>query len=116
MSRNKPWVDRGTFELGTPKQIEEMAKICTDKCRDCHNDECRKTTKSQHCIAEALYTAGYRKQSEGTWMTYHCTNGGNSQRGRTIIYKTYTCDACGKSNGRHRTNFCPNCGAKMKGV
>lgn len=67
-------------------------------------------------IAEHLYNAGYRKQSEGRWMVYHCTNGGHSQKGRTIIYKTYTCDACGKSSGRHKTNFCPNCGAKMKGV
>ena len=46
------------------KQIEEMAKLCTDKCRDCHNNECIETTKSQHCIAETLYNAGYRKASE----------------------------------------------------
>ena len=44
------------------KQIEELAKICADKCKDCHNSECRKSTKNQYCIAETLYTAGYRKQ------------------------------------------------------
>ena len=43
------------------KAIEEMAKICTDKCQVCHNTECRKTTKSQYCIAEALYNAGYKQ-------------------------------------------------------
>ena len=49
------------------KQIEEMAKVCTDKCKECHNEECRKSTQSQHCIAENLYNAGYRKQSVGEW-------------------------------------------------
>ena len=51
----------------------------------------------------------------GHWMTYYCTNGGQSIRGRTIRYRTYTCDACGKANGRHKTNYCSNCGAKMDG-
>ena len=46
------------------KQIEEMAKICTDKCQVCHNAECRQTTKSQYCIAETLYNADYRNQKE----------------------------------------------------
>ena len=50
--------------MSRDKRIEEMAKLCTDKCRDCHNNECIETTKSQHCIAETLYNAGYRKASE----------------------------------------------------
>ena len=31
--------------------------------------------------------------------------------GRLIHSKKYTCSACGKSNGRAKTNFCPACGA-----
>lgn len=72
-------------------------------------------TKIREAIRKQESASGYRKQSEGHWMTNHCTNGGRSSKGRTIIYKTYTCDICGYSNGRRKTNFCPNCGAKMKG-
>ena len=54
------------MEMNKEKQIEEMAKICSDKCKDCHNSECRESTKSQYCIAETLYNAGYRKQRELT--------------------------------------------------
>ena len=25
------------------------------------------------------------------------------------------CNQCGRSHGTHKTNFCPNCGAKMVG-
>ena len=104
--------------MSKEKQIEELAWDLCDiprhpSIKSC--DECG----SKHChaiyYAERAINKGYRKQSEGTWMTHHCTNGGHSQKGRTIIYKTYTCDACGTSNGRRKTNFCPNCGAKMKG-
>lgn len=38
-----------------------------------------------------------------------------SPMGRTIKCKKVTCSACGKSNGRSKTNYCPNCGAKMDG-
>ena len=36
-----------------------------------------------------------------------------SGRGRVIHSKKYTCSACGKANGRAKTNFCPHCGAPM---
>lgn len=67
------------------------------------------------CIANVILRNNYRKQIEGKWIIHNCTNGKASPKGRTIIYKIYTCDLCGKSNGRHKTNYCPNCGAKMKG-
>jgi hypothetical protein len=66
-------------------------------------------------IFKDITNEGIRIESEGVWMTYHCTNGGRSPRGRSITYRTFTCDACGKSNGRRKTPYCPNCGAKMKG-
>lgn len=99
------------------KQIEEMAfDICVARKAQ-YADGCRVCSQHENClyqdIAYGLFNAGYRKQSEGYWMTYHCTNDGKSKRGRLVIYKTYTCDSCGKSNGRHKTNFCPHCGAEM---
>ena len=47
------------------KQIEEMAfDLCRiDNCKHLPQEECNKTTCA-HCEAEALYNAGYRKQSE----------------------------------------------------
>ena len=33
--------------------------------------------------------------------------------GRLIHSKKYTCSACGKSNGRAKTNFCHHCGASQ---
>lgn len=47
------------------EQIEEMAfDLCRiDTCKHLSQEECNKTTCA-HCEAEALYNAGYRKQSE----------------------------------------------------
>ncbi len=65
-------------------------------------------------IAQYLYNAGYRKQSEGS-----------SARGEWVyseIYCTYICSECEECASvddfrePRLTNFCPNCGAKMKGV
>ena len=60
-------------------------------------------------LAEAVYNAGYRKQSEGHWTLKrpNCS---------------YYCSCCGKGikikYGERAAilwDFCPNCGAKMKG-
>ena len=47
----------------------------------------------------------------GKWEeeTYTTVSG----RGRVIHSKKCTCSACGKANGRTKTNFCPHCGAPM---
>jgi hypothetical protein len=100
--------------MSKEKQIEEMAfDLCLiDRCKHLPQEECHNTTCA-HCEAEALYNAGYRKQSEGEWIERDCIT--ESKRGRTIHYSTQKCSVCGRWNGRHKTNFCPNCGAKMKG-
>jgi hypothetical protein len=53
-------------------------------------------------IAKHLYNAGYRKQKDGRWKgaglgDYYCS----------LCCSTYS--------GGDEYNYCPNCGAKMKG-
>lgn len=36
-----------------------------------------------------------------------------SQRNRAIHSQIFSCSHCGKSNGRIKKPYCPNCGAKM---
>ena len=58
-------------------------------------------------IAEQLYHEGYRKQSEGKWMF---------NRGRCYGEPAYYCSNCSEGASEYgMDNFCPNCGAKMKG-
>ena len=63
-------------------------------------------------IAHKLYDAGYRKQSEGEWIEHETAWGD--------VF--YSCSVCGDercavdgSIWELGLNFCPNCGAKMKG-
>ena len=46
----------------------------------------------------------------GEWKEVNQTGRGS----RHIQYTTKQCSICGYWNGRKKTNFCPNCGAKMK--
>lgn len=38
-----------------------------------------------------------------------------SKRNRYIKYAVYSCSTCGRSNGRIKKKYCPNCGARMDG-
>ena len=53
-------------------------------------------------IAKDLYNAGYRKQKEGKWIK------DNNKR---------TCSLCGYLyySNNDNFNYCPNCGAEMRG-
>ncbi len=58
-------------------------------------------------LANILYNAGYRKQSEGEW----------EKRTFILFDSEKVCFRCLKCNTTWDadTNFCPKCGAKMKG-
>lgn len=95
--------------MSKEKQIEEMASVLCDNCAG-NESPCRIAKSGKMCgvvqrEAEALYNAGYRKQSEGEWIDVE----------DTFLYR-YKCSLCGEIKLGKMTNFCPNCGAKMKGA
>ena len=94
------------------EQIEEMRKEVARIHRFFLEDDDYESLDEY--IAAMLYNAGYRKQSEGEWET-ETTNWVYD------VKRTY-CSNCRKSaifdsfmGKYHLTNYCPNCGAKMKG-
>lgn len=93
------------------EQINEMAKhicnYCVETCGECDIEG--KPCETAMEEAEALYNAGYRKQKEGEWRyNEECD--------------CFVCSVCGNSalnNYRGlsvNSNYCHNCGSKMKGA
>lgn len=85
------------------KQIEEMAKtLCGEKENDCRKCYSCGGICEFWMESSVLYNAGYRKQSEGEWVKR-----GNEK----------TCSLCKfiYYSNNDEWNFCPNCGARMKG-
>jgi rubrerythrin len=60
--------------------------------------------KSPKEIAEVIHQDGWQKQSEGEWL-------------KTGITSWHTCSVCNYTewDSIPLTNYCPHCGAKMKG-
>lgn len=110
-SNNLPFVLTNEENVSVKeKQIEEMVHLLNMGLRPA------KETYGTDEIAKILYNAGYRKQSVGHWVI--------------IEYDYFTCSECGEyypsdcdytQQAKERVangdvpNFCPNCGAKMKG-
>lgn len=84
--------------MNEEKQIEEMQKDIMENTAIYDSDVAQD-------VAETLVRKDYRKQNEGEWIWK--SNG----------YKNRLhCSICNKPNEADiSTNFCPNCGAKMKG-
>ena len=93
------------------KRIKEMAKDIGDSIMfDDFDFEMHEKTKIiAKRAAEKMAVKGYRKQKEGEWIS-------NELGG----YKyAFYCSECGWVDGypfNDRHKYCPNCGAKMKGV
>lgn len=94
--------------MSREKQIEEMAQDMYDALPDYEHNfrDCERA-------AEEMFAKGWCKQSEGEWV--------DKPTGAYSRMQSW-CSACGKHSGiggiesnRHKP-FCPNCGAKMKGV
>lgn len=93
--------------MSKEKQIEEMAKdLChTETCEIKKSGiPCNHRCKA-HIYATRAVEKGYRKQREGEWKL-----------GKSGCM--YFCSCCGYAahpREEEEWNFCPNCGAKMKG-
>ena len=81
--------------MNKEKQIIEI-KECIDAV---YGADCAYFDVDGFAIANEIFNAGYRKQSEGEW----------------IPHEGY--EECGLCHTKtmFEHNFCPNCGAKMKG-
>jgi hypothetical protein len=87
--------------MSKEKQIEKMVKTVSACECDCLN--CKTCYSWKLC--EALYNAGYRKQSEGEWIDM-----------KIFGIEVPVCSVCeAESSYYEHYAFCPNCGAKMKG-
>ena len=62
-----------------------------------------------HMLAQYLTNEGYRKQSEGEWLEQVRV----LKEGKPLL-RHYKCNLCGVYLAT-QANYCPNCGAKMKG-
>ena len=96
--------------MSKEKQIEEMADVLERaKVNACATIGSMNSSFGMW-YATALYTEGYRKQSEGEWV----------ERIAPLTWCEddvdvfYECSCCGtQSHGQ--SPFCPNCGARMGG-
>ena len=104
----------------TQEEVTKRMKALKARCErlivssDRGPEEWRKDAEALDLALTALRPVS-REQVEkvfgGKWEeeTYTTVSG----RGRVIHSKKYTCSACGKANGRAKTNFCHHCGAPM---
>lgn len=87
--------------MSKEKQIEEMFNIIVDGVIDGENNHGVPTGKTCLNIAQALYEAGYRKQSEGEWIL--------QQNGKGV------CSKCNRQDNMDELScFCRYCGASMR--
>ena len=88
--------------------IEEMAKDVARSISWCNEE-----IPTVDCLGTAadLYGKGYRKQSEGEWKDNHCNICGMTPIGE----ETWTKHNITPPRFEWFMDFCPNCGAHMKG-
>ena len=92
--------------MNKEKQIEEMAR---DVCNSIVWDQDGYATVECLATAKRLRLKGYCKQSEGEWIEQVRV----SKEGKPLL-NHYKCNLCGVYLAT-QANYCPNCGAKMKG-
>ena len=98
--------------MNEEKQIKEMANDLRQAEVWDDLDGVLNRTKT----AKKLYKKGWRKQSEGEWI-----GEADGYADGELVYDVWHCSECnhciddGTDDPDLLPNFCPNCGAKMKG-
>lgn len=100
--------------IGVIEQLKEYAKCSNGNgnCEKCFGDWNCGGSCHEHAKM-LLQDLDVREVKRGHWIAKASTH--TSKRGRLIHYHTFKCSVCGKWNGRHNTEFCPKCGADMRG-
>jgi hypothetical protein len=91
------------------KNIRGIARVLCDAHEPCSKCVWRKCDVWNRAVR--LYNAGYRKQKEGEWIE-------KSEDKDEYYEYCYKCSVCGKwsiMEEEEFSNFCPNCGAHMRG-
>ena len=90
------------------KKFENYRRDCEEE-----NDE-RAAQIFDDCVSELMDIPAedVAPVRHGRWIPEICES--ISKRNRLIEYKVYSCSLCGRSNGRIKKKYCPNCGALMK--
>ena len=117
MSREKQIIEEMAREMCHLSAECKTCQICNERYHGDDDDLCY-----FKCVAKEIINHGYRKQSEGEWIV----DAWDGEKFITIPYIKHEhtdpyCSLCknhalldGAENGV-ASNFCPNCGAKMKG-
>ena len=109
----KGYRKQNTSEGDPSNELIEIIKpyvsgfACEEESGSCEFTDCRSCNALN--LAKEIYNAGYRKQSEGEWEAVQ-----REWDFDPFFYIDYVCSVCG-SREQNKRNFCPNCGAKMKG-
>ena len=92
--------------MSKEKQIEEMARIIPVRIfvNNLSGNSAILGELHRSIVAERLYNAGYRKQSEGEWIW---TENGEED------YEQYWVCSCCHEKSYWESKFCSECGAKM---
>lgn len=90
------------------KTIEEMAKTIYENT-DISDIDIAKG------IATELYNEGWRKQRQGEWKEVRIVRYNGKKPYTQIAHECSNCKWLNKHTKGWNANYCPNCGAKMKG-
>lgn len=86
------------------KQIEELAEDILQEYTNCYSEV------DKEVLVKMIYNAGYRKQKEGEWIE-HIEKPDWLEDDVEVFYECSVCE----TKSPAPTNYCPNCGSKMKG-